>query len=150
MLDTGSCICNPTCLCHVGNVLGSYRNNILAYTHIGRRVSSLEIQIQVDQAHLKTFGSFYDPYISNLDFYHRCSNYQWLGCEVDFTTDSGTDVYITCYINNLHPSHKSLYEGIEVFISLSIKPWNVYLVRGQKGGMMLIINESVDLYHCRL
>lgn len=42
-------------------------------------------------------------------------------------------MHITSYINNLHPTHKSLYRSIEKLISLAIKPWNDCLIQGQQG-----------------
>ncbi|PGG98517.1 chromatin structure-remodeling complex protein RSC7 [Blastomyces parvus] len=62
--------------------------------------------------------------------------FQWLPCDVVFTTDSTvTDQHdkdknrnsckITSYINNLHPrEHQELYEVIEQVISLAIPLWN--------------------------
>jgi hypothetical protein len=41
-------------------------------------------------------------------------------------------VHITSYINNLHPTHKSLCRSIEKLISLTIKPWNDCLIQGQQ------------------
>ncbi|KLJ13155.1 hypothetical protein EMPG_09426 [Blastomyces silverae] len=62
--------------------------------------------------------------------------FQWLPCDVAFTTDSTvTDGHdkgqnrnsckITSYINNLHPrEHQELYEVIEQVISLAVPLWN--------------------------
>lgn len=48
--------------------------------------------------------------------------FQWLPCEVEFTEDTGTNVHISSYINNLHPSHHSdLYAVIEKVIALASK-----------------------------
>lgn len=56
-------------------------------------------------------------------------SYQRLPCEVEFVGDSGTDVKITSYINNLHPCNTSIYQALEKIISASIAPWNACLVR---------------------
>lgn len=51
--------------------------------------------------------------------------FQWLPSDIAF---SGEDsVRITSYINNLHPSHKDLYNIIETVISKSIPLWNEVL-----------------------
>ncbi|KAJ5753045.1 hypothetical protein N7520_009962 [Penicillium odoratum] len=81
---------------------------------------------------------------------HFSSNYQHLPCEVEFLWDSGTEVKVTSYINNLNPAHKELYKNIEKLISLAIKPWNACLIKvhsrmddsqnlGQKGPVPLRI-----------
>lgn len=36
------------------------------------------------------------------------SNYQCLPCDVEVLKDSGTEVHLTSYINNLHP-HKQFH-----------------------------------------
>ncbi|KAK1765337.1 hypothetical protein QBC33DRAFT_545162 [Phialemonium atrogriseum] len=56
--------------------------------------------------------------------------FQWLPCEVEFAADTGTDMRITSYINNLHPDkHKPLYGTIEKLIGLSIPLWNDVLAK---------------------
>ncbi|KAI3395618.1 hypothetical protein diail_1056 [Diaporthe ilicicola] len=46
--------------------------------------------------------------------------FQWLPCEVEFTEDSGTDVQISSYINNLHPTHHvAAYTAIEKIMALA-------------------------------
>ncbi|KAJ5813131.1 hypothetical protein N7447_010154 [Penicillium robsamsonii] len=58
------------------------------------------------------------------------SKFQWLPCEVEFTSPPGsTDVRISSYINNLHPTNREIYSAIETVISGSIKQWNEILVR---------------------
>jgi hypothetical protein len=53
------------------------------------------------------------------------SKFQWLPSEVKFEGDTGTDVKVTSYINNLHPLyHSKLYPIIEKVISASIPLWN--------------------------
>lgn len=60
--------------------------------------------------------------------------FQWLPCDVAFKGETGTDVSIRSYINNLEPTANSaLYTLIEQAISLSIEPWNQVLVYGDKG-----------------
>lgn len=59
--------------------------------------------------------------------------FQWLPCEVHFKEDTRTDVEITSYINNLHPSNKKAYAAIEKIISLAIPAWNEVLVHGRDG-----------------
>ncbi|KAL4971167.1 hypothetical protein BDW66DRAFT_163878 [Aspergillus desertorum] len=60
------------------------------------------------------------------------SKFQWLPCEVDFTGPPGsTDVRISSYINNLHPTKREMYSAIEAVISSSIKQWNEILVRNK-------------------
>ncbi|KAL5364221.1 hypothetical protein BJX96DRAFT_168121 [Aspergillus floccosus] len=60
------------------------------------------------------------------------SKFQWLPCEVDFAGPPGsTDVQISSYINNLHPTNREMYSAIEAVISGSIKQWNKILVRNK-------------------
>lgn len=60
------------------------------------------------------------------------SKFQWLPCEVEFTGPPGsTDVRISSYINNLHPTNHEMYSAIETVISGSIKQWNEILVRNK-------------------
>lgn len=61
------------------------------------------------------------------------SRFQWLPCEVDFTEDTGLEVRVTSYINNLHPKNKAFYAIIEKIISLAIPAWNDVLVHGFNG-----------------
>ncbi|GAK64262.1 uncharacterized protein PAN0_004d2474 [Moesziomyces antarcticus] len=72
--------------------------------------------------------------------------FQWLPCDVDFAGDSGTDVRIRSYINNLEPRcNRQLYGLIERAISASIEPWNQVLLRGRFGRVPLRIQcHSVD------
>ncbi|KAE9375599.1 hypothetical protein N431DRAFT_314710, partial [Stipitochalara longipes BDJ] len=71
------------------------------------------------------------------DRYSLCrfsTRFQWLPCEVKFTSQAGCDVRITSYINNLHPKRfKPLYHNIETLISLAIEPWNDILIKGDYG-----------------
>jgi hypothetical protein len=61
------------------------------------------------------------------DFWSK--HFQWLPCEVEFVGDTGTEVRISSYINNLHPSkHRALYGTIEKVISQAIPMWNDVLV----------------------
>lgn len=59
--------------------------------------------------------------------------FQWLPCEVQFKEDTGTDVEITSYINNLHPRNKPAYAAIEKIIALAIPAWNQVLIHGHDG-----------------
>jgi hypothetical protein len=64
---------------------------------------------------------------------HDCiwsTKFQWLPCEVEFTGPPGsTDIRITSYINNLHPTNRSLYSAIEGVIASCIIQWNEILIR---------------------
>ncbi|RLL97492.1 hypothetical protein CFD26_103509 [Aspergillus turcosus] len=59
---------------------------------------------------------------------HECiwsTKFQWLPCEVAFTGPPGsTDVQITSYINNLHPTNRNMYSAIEgVLASTRFPEW---------------------------
>ncbi|KAG9661503.1 hypothetical protein KCU64_g2514, partial [Aureobasidium melanogenum] len=71
---------------------------------------------------------------TNYDDGKWSARYQWLPCEVEFINNSGTDVRITSYVNNLHPirSH-ALYGTIAKLISQSIEPWNQILIKQNRG-----------------
>lgn len=73
------------------------------------------------------------PLDSESEFYRWSSNYQWLACDLEFSNDSGTEVHLTSYVNNLHPGHESLYRDIEKLVSKSIPLWNDCLVKGRNG-----------------
>ncbi|KAJ5805800.1 uncharacterized protein N7503_003402 [Penicillium pulvis] len=78
--------------------------------------------------------SLYAPYIWS-------SKFQWLPCEVDFTGSPGsTEVRISSYINNLHPTNREMYSAIEAVITGSIKQWNEILVRNKW-------REAIGLFH---
>ena len=50
------------------------------------------------------------------------SKFQWLPCEVELTGPPGsTDVQISSYINNIHPTNREMYSAVESMISASIK-----------------------------
>jgi len=69
--------------------------------------------------------------------------FQWLPADVDFRGDTGTDVEIKSYINNLYPpKHEKLYGIIEEFISKAMPLWNHVLVRGWYGRVTLRINDQ--------
>ncbi|KAJ5867720.1 hypothetical protein N7534_002273 [Penicillium rubens] len=69
------------------------------------------------------------------------SKFQWLPCEVEFTGPPGsTDVRISSYINNLHPTNHEMYSAIETVISGSIKQWNEVLVRNKW-------RKAIGLFH---
>jgi hypothetical protein len=65
------------------------------------------------------------------DLFRWSTRFQWLPCEAKFSQESGTDVHISSYINNLNPvHHESLYQALGKLISLAIDPWNHCLVKG--------------------
>ncbi|KAL4932551.1 DUF4246 domain-containing protein [Aspergillus undulatus] len=69
------------------------------------------------------------------------SKFQWLPCEVEFAGPPGsTDVRISSYINNLHPTNREMYSAIEAVLSRSIKQWNEILVRNKWG-------KAIGLFH---
>ncbi|KAJ5908750.1 hypothetical protein N7495_001432 [Penicillium taxi] len=115
------------------NIMGSYKDTTIAPKHIDRRVQSHKFHEFLD-AHpqLSTQRGFKPSIVEEPSWnYLWSSNFQSLPCEVGFIGDSGTDVRITSYINNLHPSHKALYHAIEKLVSLAIKPFNNCLIQGQ-------------------
>jgi hypothetical protein len=74
------------------------------------------------------------PRETNYDDGRWSVRYQWLPCEVDFINNSGTDVRITSYVNNLHPIRsRALYGTIAKLISQSIEPWNQILIKQNRG-----------------
>jgi hypothetical protein len=71
------------------------------------------------------------------------SKFQWLPCEVEFTGPSkSTDVHISSYINNIHPTNKEMYSAVEAVISASIKQWNEVLVRNGLTNTPTVCHES--------
>lgn len=115
------------------NILGSWNNATIAPKHFDRRVDSQALQKRIDEYRDLSMGVSPHHNDSKSEFYRWSSNYQCLPCEVEFLKDSGTEVQITSYINNLHPAHKGLYQAIEKLVSLAIKPWNDCLVQKQRG-----------------
>ncbi|KGO66153.1 Protein of unknown function DUF4246 [Penicillium expansum] len=80
---------------------------------------------------------------SSFGRYIWSSKFQWLPCEVEFTGPPGsTDVRISSYINNLHPTNREMYSAIEAVISGSIKQWNEILVRNKW--------RAINLFHGNL
>ncbi|KEQ78017.1 hypothetical protein M436DRAFT_37219 [Aureobasidium namibiae CBS 147.97] len=74
------------------------------------------------------------PHAMDRDDERWSARYQWLPCEVDFVNDSGTDVRITSYVNNLHPiRYRALYGTIAKLVSQSIEPWNQILIKQNRG-----------------
>ncbi|PYI01145.1 hypothetical protein BO78DRAFT_379544 [Aspergillus sclerotiicarbonarius CBS 121057] len=112
------------------DVLGSYKHATIAPKQFDRRVSSLDLENRIKKHGAPARGLTAHSHLET-PFYRWSWNYQCLPCEVEFLADSGTEVRITSYINNLHPAHQGLYDAIEKLISLSIKPWNDCLVQGQ-------------------
>lgn len=100
------------------NVLDSYKHAKVAPKHFDKRVDSVDVQRQIEQGASEIWGISVDRDNTKLDFYFWSFNYQCLPCEVEFPEDSGTEVHITSYINNLHPTHKALYRSVEKLIFL--------------------------------
>jgi hypothetical protein len=74
------------------------------------------------------------PRVTNRYDERWSARYQWLPCEVEFINNSGTDVRITSYVNNLHPIRsRALYGTIAKLISQSIGPWNQILIKQNRG-----------------
>ena len=70
-------------------------------------------------------GRFGDLYNAG----HWSIRFQWLPCEVKFVGDTGTEVRIASYINNLHPDpNKALYTMVEKLVGKSIPLWNATLI----------------------
>ncbi|RFU81038.1 hypothetical protein TARUN_1131 [Trichoderma arundinaceum] len=113
------------------DVFGSYQGANVVPKHFDRRADSQEVQNQIDKGYSEVIGARINRYVSKYEYYNWSANYQWLPCEAEFIEDTGTEVRITSYINNLHPTHKLLYTNIRKLISMAIKPWNDCLVRGQ-------------------
>ncbi|RHZ57435.1 hypothetical protein CDV55_101212 [Aspergillus turcosus] len=62
------------------------------------------------------------------------NRFQWLPCEVKFSSDGTKNVRITSYINNLHPQHhRDLYGLLERLIDQAIPTWNDVLFKGTRG-----------------
>ncbi|RJE26931.1 hypothetical protein PHISCL_00738 [Aspergillus sclerotialis] len=67
----------------------------------------------------------YRRFNSKFNLYSR--KFQWMPCDVEFTTDG---CRIVSYINNLHPSeNRPLYDVIEKILSRTIPLWNASLTR---------------------
>jgi hypothetical protein len=98
---------------------------------------SQAVQKNIEQRCWSTFNSYN---MEEIGYFCWSANFQMLPCEVQFK-ESGTDVHITPYINNLHPvSYKSLYGGFEKLISAAIKPWNECLVKRERSRWPIRIN----------
>ncbi|KAJ5934160.1 hypothetical protein N7466_003707 [Penicillium verhagenii] len=115
------------------DVLRSYKDTTIAPQHFDKRQDSAELEERDINKYGHIPGRGISPIHSCSEVYRWSSNYQCLPCEVEFLKDSGTEVQITSYINNLHPDHRKLYNAIEKLISMAIKPWNECLVQGRHG-----------------
>jgi hypothetical protein len=121
--------------------------------HFDRREHSDDFQKEIEEAsEASDLSRGLSPYSafgrSNYArFYPWSSNYQFLPCEVDIIKDSGTEVQLTSYINNLHPMHTGLYQAIEKLVSLAIEPWNECLVKGQPAWGDVQNQGQLGLYH---
>jgi hypothetical protein len=113
------------------DIFGSYKDTTIAPKHFDRRTDSEEVQEEIKKGQILSTGVH--PLHSESEFYRWSSNYQWLPCDIEFAKDTGTEVRLTSYINNLHPAHESLYRDIEKLISISIPLWNDCLIRGRSG-----------------
>ncbi|KAJ5627829.1 hypothetical protein N7490_010057 [Penicillium lividum] len=113
------------------NIHGFYADAMVSPSHFDRRVDSMKLQSDIEKHGPLSMG--HDANGAFHGFYRWSSNYQRLPCEVEFLGDSGTEVKVTSYINNLNPAHEGLYKNIEKLISLAIKPWNACLIKGQSG-----------------
>ncbi|RAL02988.1 DUF4246 domain-containing protein [Aspergillus ibericus CBS 121593] len=112
------------------DVLGAYKHATVAPKPVDKRVSFMKLQRWVDKGQIPARGTTPNDHLET-EYYRWSWNYQCLPCEVEFVKDTGTEVRITSYINNLHPAYQGLYGAIEKVISLAIKPWNDCLVQGQ-------------------
>lgn len=78
-----------------------------------------------------------------MDFLRYSCRFQWLPCEVAFSSQTGhedsttiPEVQITSYINNLRPAYhdnKKLYFLLSGLIKVSIPLWNEILVKNRYG-----------------
>ncbi|PWY70308.1 hypothetical protein BO94DRAFT_539764 [Aspergillus sclerotioniger CBS 115572] len=114
------------------DIHGSYKHATVAPKQFDRRVDSPYVQSEIEKRPQNPMGTTPRDRLET-KFYRWSWNYQCLPCEVEFLKDSGTEVRITSYINNIHPAHKGLYDAIEKLVSLAIRPWNDCLVQGQDG-----------------
>jgi hypothetical protein len=117
------------------DVFGSYDKAKTAPKHLDKRVNSPAVQAHIERCRTDPWRAAFikDKQLCDTLAYFWSSNFQWLPCEVEFIGNTGTDVQITSYINNLHPAQKSLYRNLEKLISLAIRPWNDCLIKGQRG-----------------
>lgn len=132
----------------IRDIFGSYKDATVAPKHFDRRADRDDVQEETARELAARIGVYIDFRRSEHNFYYWSSNYQWLPCDVKFTKSNSTKVRLTSYINNLHPTHESLYHDIEKLISLSIPLWNDCLVRGHSGFATIGIRGSWDLYRC--
>ncbi|EHK18986.1 uncharacterized protein TRIVIDRAFT_204382 [Trichoderma virens Gv29-8] len=117
------------------DVFGSYDKAKTAPKHFERRFNSPALQAHIERCRTDPWkGAFHqEKHLRDILTYFWSCNFQWLPCEVEFIGNTGADVQITSYINNLHPAQKSLYRNLEKLISLAIRPWNDCLIKGQRG-----------------
>lgn len=117
------------------DVFGPYDKVKTAPKHLDKRVDSLSLQSHIEQCRTDPWRVAFNDIrgLDNVMAYFWSYNFQWLPCEVKFIGDSGTNMQITSYINNLHPTQKRLYRNLEKLISLAVKPWNDCLIKGKRG-----------------
>ncbi|KAH8808628.1 hypothetical protein F5884DRAFT_677499 [Xylogone sp. PMI_703] len=114
--------------------------------HADKRVESKQVQERMSTRRYEPWKYAFDkvvPYKS-VPVYFWSYNLQWLPSEVEFTKSASTDVRLTSYVNNLSPTHASLYESLEKIISLSIEPWNDCLIKGKAGWQERYIKLAND------
>jgi hypothetical protein len=85
-----------------------------------------EVSSEYDSDTSDDYSSSEDRHLQNKTLYSF--KYQRLPCDLEFV-GSGTDVRITSYINNVHPSKRLFYESVEKLVSYSIPMWNSCLVK---------------------
>jgi hypothetical protein len=118
-----------------GDVVGSPNSTAESGPEHGdKRVGSKIVQerISTERYHPWKYAFLEETYES-IQAYFWSYNRQWLPSEVEFTKPASTDVRLTSYVNDLSPTHISLYKSLEKIISLSIEPWNDCLIKGQAG-----------------
>ncbi|KAF4224155.1 hypothetical protein CNMCM6457_009677 [Aspergillus fumigatiaffinis] len=115
------------------DVWGAYSGATrIAPMHVDLRTDAADVQKRIEEAQQLHLGVDCDTETSH--HYRWSANYQALPCEAEFVGDKGsTQVRITSYINNLHPTHRDLYRAIETLVSQAIPLWNDCLVQGQRG-----------------
>ncbi|KAJ5987324.1 hypothetical protein N7451_011689 [Penicillium sp. IBT 35674x] len=87
------------------DVLRSYKDTTIAPQHFDKREDSAALERDINKYGYIS-GRGISPIHSRSEVYRWSSNDQCLPCEVEFRKDSGTEVQITSYINNLHPAHR--------------------------------------------
>ncbi|KAL7939878.1 hypothetical protein V8C35DRAFT_287955 [Trichoderma chlorosporum] len=113
------------------DVFGSYDKAKTAPTHEDKRLNSPAVQARIERRRTDPWRTAFKD-VRDVKAYYWSFNFQWLPCEVEFVGNTGTDVRIASYINNLHPAQTSLYRNLEKLVSIAIKPWNACLIKDQR------------------